>query len=131
MEVRFISPLQVIYALNILVAGFVGLTALFFPKFSATIVFENTIIPNYSQRIVGCLWTAIALGSVLGLLDPVKWSPILLIQLLYKGFWLIFVALPMLFQGKIADIPRGIACFFLVWVVALIFFLPYQYLFGL
>jgi hypothetical protein len=131
MDVGFISTLQTIYALNILVAGFVGLTALFFPTFSATIVFQNTIPPNYSQRILGCFWIAIALASVLGVFNPLKFSPVLLIQLFYKGFWLIFVALPMLFQGKIADIPRGMTCFFLVWVVTLIFFLPYQYLLGL
>ncbi|WP_373531836.1 hypothetical protein [Vampirovibrio sp.] len=121
--------LKVIYVLNIVVAGFVGVTALFFPRFSSDRVFQGTIAPNWSQRIVGCLWLGIALLSVLGWFKPLVYSPVLLLQLLYKGSWLMFIALPMSFNGKLQDLPTGMTFFFLIWVIGLLLFLPYAYLF--
>jgi hypothetical protein len=121
--------LQIIYFLNILVAGFVGVTALFFPSFSSNIVFQGTISPNWAQRIVGCLWLAITVLSTLGLFQPLLYSPVLLLQLLYKGSWLVFIALPMIVQGKLQDLPTRMTFFFLIWVIGLLLFLPYNYLF--
>lgn len=121
--------LKIIYCLNVIVAGFVGVTALFFPVFSSEIVFQGTIPTNWAQRIVGCFWLAIALLSILGLSQPLLYSPVLLIQLLYKGFWLLFVALPRLLTGNWTALPTGMTLFFLIWVLGLLGFLPYHYLF--
>jgi len=120
--------LRIIYALNILVAGFVGLSSLFFPRHSSVHVFQNTITPNWAQRIVGCFWTAIATVSVLGLRHPLRFSPVLLIQLLYKGTWLLVIALPMIAEGRLHELPTGMTVFFAVWVIALLLVLPYDYL---
>ncbi len=121
--------LHVIYSLNILVAGFVGMTALFFPHFSSQVVFQGTIPPNWAQRIVGCLWLGIAALSLLGLFQPLIYSPVLLLQLLYKGAWLVFIAVPMMLRGELRELPARMTVFFLIWVIGLLLFLPYHYLF--
>lgn len=122
--------LQLIYFLNIIVAGFVGITSLFFPTFSSTTIFDETISPNWAQRIVGCLWLAIALTSCLGLFYPLTYSPVLLIQLIYKGSWLLVIVLPKLLTKKpLNDLPIGMTLFFLIWVLGLLICLPYNYLF--
>ncbi len=122
--------LQIIYGLNILVAGFVGISSLFFPEVSSAYVFERTLSPNWAQRILGGFWLSVALLSILGLFQPLKFSPVLLIQLIYKALWLVVVVMPMLRQGRLNELPMGITWFFLTWVLALLLVLPYDYLFG-
>lgn len=46
--------------------------------------------------IVGALWTGILVLSLLGLREPLRYSPVLLLQLIYKSLWLVIYALPRL-----------------------------------
>ena len=41
--------------------------------------------------IVGGFWTSIMLLSILGLRAPLTYSPVLLLQLIYKTLWLVFL----------------------------------------
>jgi hypothetical protein len=124
--------LNSVYIANILVAGFVGITALFFPEFSARYVLEgvSAAVPPYtSLRIVGSLWSAITVLSVLGLwVSPETYSVVLLLQLLYKGSWLLVVALPAMLRGQGHTLPMGMTWFFLAWVLILPWVIPYKFL---
>lgn len=75
-------------------------------------------------RLVGCLWLAIAVLSVLGLFRPISFSPVFLIQLIYKGAWLLVVALPAIQHSK--PYPTGMAGFFLIWVLILPVIIPWK-----
>ncbi len=44
--------------------------------------------------LVGSLWTAILVLSVLGLFAPERYAPVLLLQLVYKSIWLLVYAAP-------------------------------------
>lgn len=45
------------------------------------------------RTLVGSLWTAILVGSVLGLFQPILFGPLLLLQVIYKNLWLpVYVA---------------------------------------
>lgn len=70
------------------------------------------------RTILGSLWTANLLGSILGLIFPVQMSPPLLIQMIYITLWLLMFVMPRLLKGKISDIPSGIALVFLVIVLS-------------
>ncbi|MEL7160664.1 MAG: hypothetical protein AAFN92_07890 [Bacteroidota bacterium] len=120
--------MRFIYLANILVAGWISITALFFPRRAVTSIFENTLAYSEAIRLVGCLWGAIFLLSIVGMFLPERMSLVLLFQLLYKGSWLLFVALPAIRAGE--AFPRGMAGFFLVWVLVLPFVIPWGYLFG-
>ena len=115
--------LKLIYVANIIVAGWISITSVFFPKKAALTVFQNAYQPTEVIRLVGCLWLAIAVLSVLGLWRPLTFSPILLVQLIYKGTWLLVVALPAIRQNQLY--PSGMAGFFLVWVLVLPFIIPW------
>ncbi len=115
--------LKIIYIANIIVAGWISLTSIFNPKHSAVSVFQNAYQPTEVIRLVGCLWLAIAVLSVLGLWRPVSFSPILLVQLIYKGTWLLVVALPAIKNNQ--PYPSGMAGFFLVWCLVLPFVIPW------
>ncbi|MCH2197992.1 MAG: hypothetical protein MK081_04370 [Flavobacteriales bacterium] len=80
------------------------------------------------SRLVGALWIAIALVSIAGAIRPVTFSTVLVIQLIYKGLWLILVALPA-FNTKY-PYPRALAIFFAIWVFVLPFIIPWKTLFA-
>ncbi len=120
--------MKLMYTANILVAGWVGLSAFFFPKTALATVFENAFAYSESIRLVGALWFAIFILSCLGLFFPEKMSPVFLLQLIYKGGWLLVVALPAMMNQE--PYPRGMAFFFLIWVVILPFVIPWGKLFS-
>lgn len=119
--------MRFIYLLNIIVAGWIGISSLFFPVYAAKNIFSNAYPQTEIIRLVGCLWLAIAVLSVAGIGYPVSFSPVLLLQLIYKSSWLLFVALPAI-QHK-QPFPEGMALFFLLWVIMLPFFIPWKALF--
>lgn len=120
--------LILVYLANILVAGWISITSLFYPARAVATIFEHTVAYSEVIRLVGALWGAIFLLSIVGLFYPERMSVVLLLQLLYKGSWLLVVAYPALRQS--VDFPRGMATTFLVWVVVLPFAIPWRTLFG-
>lgn len=117
------KALLFVYIANCLVAGYIGLVSLFFPRWSATSIFQSVYPANDTIRLVGCLWLAIAILSVLGLWRPLSFSPVLLLQLIYKASWLVVVAIPAIHNKQ--SYPSGMAAFFLAWVLVLPFVIPW------
>jgi hypothetical protein len=115
--------LKIIYSANIIVAGWISITSIFSPNKSVVTVFQNAYPPSEVIRLVGCLWLAIAILSILGLWRPISFSPILLVQFIYKGTWLLVVALPAIRSNQ--PYPTGMAFFFLIWVLVLPFVMPW------
>jgi hypothetical protein len=122
-KTKKMTALKLVYFANIIVAGWIGITSLFFPKVASTSVFQNAYQTTDVIRLVGCLWLAIAILSVLGLWRPVTFSPVLLLQVIYKGTWLLVVALPAIKNNQ--NFPSGMAIFFVIWVVILPFIIPW------
>ena len=116
--------LKIIYVLNIIVAGQIAISALFNPKNSALTTFGNAYQQTEVIRLVGCLWLGIAILSILGLLKPITFSPVLLLQLIYKGTWLFVVALPAFRNDN--PFPKTMALFFIIWVLTLPFLIPWS-----
>jgi len=119
--------LKLVYAANILVAGWISISSLFFPKAAHQSVFEGAVQYSEAIRLVGALWFAIFILSVLGLIFPKQMSLVLVFQLIYKFSWLVVVALPAMMKG--AQYPRGMATFFVAWVVVLPFVIPWKEVF--
>ncbi len=120
--------MRVIYVANILVAGWISITSLFNPRLAQTTVFSGAFAYSEAIRLVGALWLAIFVLSVLGLFFPYKMSLVLLFQLIYKGSWLLFAAWPAVRAGS--DYPKGMAGFFVIWVIVLPFIIPWSHLFS-
>lgn len=121
--------IRIVYAANILVAGGFGFISLLFPEMAARVIFGSVWRPNPAMQLIGCFWLAIAGISALGIFSPWIFSPVLLVQLFYKGGWILFWALPVMSSGDKSKIPVGLFLFFLVWVVVLAFATPWTYLF--
>jgi hypothetical protein len=122
------TALKVVYFANIIVAGWISISSLFYPKTAQTTVFEQNFAYSEAIRLVGALWFAIFILSILGLFYPEKMSLVLLFQLIYKSSWLIFAALPAMMSNQ--PFPKGMAVVFIVWVVVLPFVIPWKTIFG-
>ena len=66
--------------------------------------------------LVGSLWTGILVLSALGLRDPMRYSPGLLLQLIRKTLWRVVFALPLVRRREAHLIPWGIAISFIASV---------------
>lgn len=115
------------YAANILVAGWISITSLFHPTLAHKTIFSGSVVYSETIRLVGALWGAVFILSLLGLAYPKQMSLVLLFQLIYKSSWLIFVAIPAIHQGR--PYPKEMALFFLIWVVILPFIIPWAHIF--
>jgi hypothetical protein len=120
--------LYLVYTANCIVAGWIGITALFFPKTAAATIFQQAYIATDVIRLVGSLWLSIAVVSLLGFWRPLAFSPVLVLQLIYKGTWLLVVALPAIKSQQ--AYPTGMAGFFLVWVLVLPLVIPWGIIFN-
>ena len=120
--------LKIVYIANILVAGWISITSLFYPKTAQVTIFESAFTYSESIRLVGALWGAIFLLSCLGLFYPKQMSLVLLFQLIYKSSWLLFAALPAILAKQ--AYPKSMTMFFVVWVVVLPFVIPWKELFS-
>lgn len=118
------SALKCMYLANIIVAGWVGITSLFFPKTAQVTVFTNAFEYSEAFRLVGALWSAIFILSFVGLWYPKQMSLVLVFQLIYKASWLAMVATPAFLQN--APYPKAMAWFFLLWIFLLPLIIPWK-----
>jgi hypothetical protein len=119
--------IKLMYAANIIVAGWISISSLFFPKTAQMTVFENQFAYSEAIRLVGALWGAIFILSVLGLFFPQKMQMVFLFQLIYKSSWLIFAALPAIINKQ--PYPKGMAITFMIWVIVLPFAIDWKWVF--
>ncbi|MEM8509454.1 MAG: hypothetical protein AAF717_16605 [Bacteroidota bacterium] len=120
--------MKAMYLANIVVAGSISITSLFYPKTAQKTVFTEALDYSEAIRLVGALWFAIFLLSIVGLFYPKQMSLVFVFQLIYKSSWLFFVALPAQLNNQ--PYPKSMAVFFLVWVILLPFIIPWKELFN-
>ncbi len=118
--------LILVYVANICLTGVVGSISLFATSKAPMFVFNDAYEANDSMRVIGSFWIAIGIVSLLGIFRPVKFCPILVVQIIYKGLFLIVEVIPKLASKE--PIPIGVAAFFLAWVVLLPLVVPWKYL---
>ena len=120
------------YIFNILVLIPIGLLTLLGGERGGQLACQKKFPESEGFRtILGSLWTAILLGSILGLVFPVQMSSLLLIQVIYKSLWLLVFVKPRLSKLEISEVPSGIALVFLVIVLSYPWFIPWWQLFGI
>jgi hypothetical protein len=101
------------YAFNIMVLVPVVYSMLF--GAGVTTVFEGKVQESQGLRLmVGSLWFAILLASLVGLAWPSPLAPILVIQIFYKSLWLLLFVRPLMRADK--PWPVGITSIFAIIV---------------
>jgi hypothetical protein len=80
--------------------------------------------------ITGSVFLAFGLLSVLGLRSPLKFVPILLLQLCYKSIWFVGVIIPMLISGKFPSHGVLPVVIFATYIIGDLLAIPFSYVFA-
>lgn len=118
-----LQPIQLAYAANLIILLPIAVPTLLGLWDTAQHRFEESA---GWRVLVGALWTAIFIGSALGLRAPLQYAPLLLMQIIYKTLWLAVYAAPRLLRRQTAQIPSGIALCFIAIVLVYPLVLPWQ-----
>ena len=78
--------------------------------------------------ITASVFLAFGLLSILGFRSPLKFCPVLLLQLAYKSIWFLAVVLPLAITNKLPEYSWMTIAIFAVFVIGDLIALPFGYL---
>ncbi len=122
--------LKFMYIYTIVGAGGFGLGIVAVPD-----VMRSIFGWPYSDQIIafgvtGSVYFSFALLSILGLRSPLKFAPLLLLQLTYKVVWFVGVILPILVAGKFPTYALLFTAIYLTYIIGDLVAIPLPYVFG-
>jgi hypothetical protein len=82
-----------------------------------------------TNAVVWCVWTAFATLAGLGIIRPLKFLPIVLLEIFYKVLWLLLVAYPLWSRGTLAASPAADITAQFLWVILPIVAMPWGFAF--
>ncbi len=121
--------LKGMYIFTLIHAGGSGLAIILIPNIMRSIFGWPSQDPIVFG-ICGSVWVAFGLLSILGLRSPLKFSPVLLLELSYKVVWFIGVIVPVLIAGKFPAYATGYVVFFAVYIIGDLIAIPFSYVFA-
>jgi len=127
-EIHF-GWIKFMYVYNAVTAGILGLGIILIPQ-RLILLFK---IPNQEPivfGIIGSVYFSLGILSLLGLGSPLKFVPILLLQLLYKVVWVIGVILPLLITGQLSIFAILLTVIFLTYIIGDLIAIPFSYVFS-
>ena len=80
--------------------------------------------------VMGSVWLSFGIISILGLRSPLKFAPVLLLQLCYKVVWLIGVILPILFVGRFPTYGILYVVIFATYIIGDLIAIPFSHVFA-
>lgn len=121
--------LRFMYWYTIIGAGGFGLGIILIPDTMKSIFGWPDQDPIF-YGITGSVFLAFGLLSILGLRSPIKFVPILLLQLCYKSIWFVGVIIPMLISGKFPSHGVLSVVIFATYIIGDLLAIPFSYVFA-
>jgi len=121
--------LKFMYWYTVIGAGGFGLGIIFSPDLVRALLKMPAQDP-ITFGITGGVYLAFAISSIFGLKSPLKFVPVLFLQLLYKIIWVIGVVLPLFFTGQTPLYAVLILIIFLSYILGDLLSIPFGYLFA-
>ena len=121
--------LKFMYIYTAVGAGGYGLGMILAPNLITTI-FRMPDRDPVVFGVTGSLYVTFGLLSLLALRSPLKFVPVLLMQLSYKSIWLVAVFLPLLLAGKVQMYGVLYAVVFVTYVIGDLIAIPFSHVFG-
>jgi hypothetical protein len=121
--------LKGMYLYTLLGAGGFGLAMLFFPGF----IQSALRFPPQDRAVLGLYGSfllASGLVAIPALRFPLKFVPLLLVQLVYKPIWLAVVAIPLFLKGHFPLYVVFISAVLVTYIVGDLIAIPFSYLFA-
>ena len=98
-------------------------------KLTWTHIFTHRGPWDPTNAVAWCVWTAFATLAGLGIFRPLKFLPIILLEIFYKVLWLLLVAYPLWKHGTLATSPAADITAQFLWVILPIAAMPWGYAF--
>ncbi len=117
------------YIYTIIGAGGFGLGMLLFPGIIQSL-FRFPAQDPIIFGITGSVYAGFGLVSILGLRSPLKFVPILLLQLCYKSVWLLGVIIPLLVSGRFPLYAMSLLLIFVTYIIGDCIAIPFSYFFS-
>jgi hypothetical protein len=118
--------LKGVYLYNIVGAGSFGLGILAMPELIRSLFG----LPDQDPivfGVMGSMWLALGLVSMLGLRSPVRYAPVLLLQLSYKVAWFAGVVLPLMLGGRFPSHGIPFAVIFATYIIGDLVAIPFPH----
>ncbi len=121
--------LKFMYIYTIITAGGAGLGIILAPSIMISL-FRMPPQDPIMLGIGGSVFLAIALLSILGLRSPLKFSPLLLLELGYKSIWFVGVILPLWLAGPLPFYGIMFVIIFASYIIGDLIAIPFPYVFA-
>lgn len=119
--------LRFMYAYTIVIGGVFGLAFLIMPSTASSLMGfpeEEPIMAGLASSV----GVAFAILSIAGLRSPLKFSPVLLLQLTYKAIWFIAVIIPKLAVGQLPSYAIMSSVLYATFVIGDLIAIPFRHL---
>ncbi len=120
--------LKFMYWYTAIGAGGFGLGMLLAPQFVQT-VFKFPKQDPVVFGLAGGVYAAFALLAILGLRAPLKYAPVLVLQLCSKSIWLVAVVLPLAVSGSFPLHAAILFAIFATYIIGDLIAIPFPYVF--
>ena len=121
--------LKAMYLYTLVTAGGLGFAMLFFPGRLQLLLHFPAQDP-VTFTLYGSIVLAAGLIAVPALFFPLKFVPLLLLQLVYKPVWIVVTAIPIFMKGEWPPHVVLITVVFLIYIVGDLIAIPFPYLFS-
>lgn len=121
--------LKFMYIYTIVGAGIFGLGIITIPN----VIKPMFRLPSHDPvvfGILGSIYLSSGVLSIFGLRSPVKFVPILLLQLFYKSIWFVGVFLPLLISGILPGHAIMFAGIFVTYIIGNLIAIPFPLVFA-
>ncbi|MFP4363001.1 MAG: hypothetical protein ACLFR1_03960 [Spirochaetia bacterium] len=119
--------MRIMYLYTLIVGGIAGLLMLIIPDQFVAIMNIESIDP-VTFGTTGSFFVATAFVSALALKKPLKFAPILFVQIIYKVLWLIAVFLPLMLSGSTNMYSIIFAVIYLTFIAGDFLAVPWAYM---
>lgn len=117
------------YIYTIILAGLFGLGIILIPETIKT-SFTWPVEEPVAFGIIGSVYLAFGLLSIMGLRSLLKFVPVLLLQLCYKSIWLIGVVLPLWINANFPGYAIPTVIIFITFIIGDLIAIPFSYVFA-
>jgi len=84
---------------------------------------------DHVRAVAVCVWAAYTTLSFFGLINPLRWLPIVIFMIFYKSLWVIVVAYPLWRANALAGSPAEEMAHIFFWAPMVSIFVPWKYVF--
>jgi hypothetical protein len=121
--------LKGMYIYTILGAGLSGLCMILIPKTYSSML-NLPVQEPVNFGILGSVYLAFGVISILGLRSPLKFVPVLLAEITYKTIWFIGVIFPLILEGQFPQYALINTIIFATFIIGNAIAIPFKYVFS-